>query len=132
MRRKKMREIKFRAWDRVNKLFYFWGFNVDDSGAFWTGPPTIIGNSNHKNLIHEQYIGLHDRYKKRVFHNDIFEDVQGNKYRVDMSLIYKTLLINGDVGYEVKYLLSTVPGILEGEIIGNINENPELLEGGDR
>ena len=122
-----MREIKFRAWDKVNKLFYFWGFNVDDSGAFWTGPPTMIGNSNHKNFIHEQFTGLHDKNGNEIYRGDILD--------IDIDAPVEVFW---DIGcYMVR------GGWLSGDdldiyadravIIGNIHEDPELLENsGDR
>ena len=62
-----MREIKFRAWDTVDKIMYNWHENMEwikdaipwDAGDEWT-----------ERCIVEQYTGRKDREKKEIFEGD--------------------------------------------------------------
>lgn len=121
-----MREIKFRyiCKDACGKIFtFFITLRELEQGKL---------NINTYGLIQEilskdEYIGLKDKNGKEGYNSDLFKDKKGVIYLVDHDedgWIFK----NGDVGYRPSTFRTSIPYSLDGEFIGNIYENPELLE----
>ena len=128
-----MRPIKFRVWlDEFNKMFYDVGLmggelyvNIDGKGY------DVVGDCRDFKLM--QFTGLKDKNGKEIYEGDIVKarDVKVNgqdKFYICevkwmptgwYAMSYKDL-----VGTEHYLSLN----ILETEVIGNIYENPELLE----
>lgn len=105
-----MREIKFRAWDKVNKCYYHDVQNAYDE---------MIGDSfqdvlQNEDLVVEQYTGLKDVNGVEVYENDVVKTFGLNPYTVEF--------FDGSFN-PVSSLESS-----EWEVIGNIHEQPELLE----
>lgn len=127
-----MREIKFRAWDknasRIYQVNHIDNLNNSKEICCWTNE--IEGGYRFNPLNLEQFTGLHDKNGKEIYEGDIVE--------------FKTLKMSKNLGFEnelvhdvVKYsdysewlvgnsLLSRI--VNDSEVIGNIHENPELLE----
>ena len=121
-----MREIKFRAWLKeerkmVNVETLFIGINR-----------LCFGNSKTEDLFFwdfeevelMQYTGLKDKNGKEIYEGDIY-------HVGDKNIRY--LVVWFDSGFEGKQLRSTSYAGLKSwakdiEILGNIYENPELLE----
>ena len=121
-----MREIKFRAWLKeerkmVNVETLFIGINR-----------LCFGNSKTEDLFFRdfeevelmQYTGLKDKNGKEIYEGDIY-------HVGDKNIRY--LVVWFDSGFEGKQLRSTSYAGLKSwakdiEILGNIYENPELLE----
>jgi hypothetical protein len=110
-----MREIEYRAWDKKHK--YMTGiFTLDDVSK------GFIGYKDNETM---QYIGLKDKNGKKIFEGDIVNVNCGD---------YESI---GVVTWEYGGFL--LPGFVpermmnedDMEIIGNIYENPELLESKD-
>lgn len=115
-----MREIKFQAWDLDAEQMYNW---------------ESIKQLFHEHLAHprvkvRQYTGLKDRNGREIYEGDIVCDQYAN--------FYTPIFRNGIyMAYNVEYLNltkqepSTQFNVVWNngcEIIGNIYENPELLE----
>ena len=131
---------KFRAWDKHGKKMF-----ANDELIIWNG--NVYANDSKKltcnNLkgwsIDEEYLmqstGLLDKNGKEIFEGDIISDGHTSRdIRHHQTLGFYTIDDNGVEGFfgdtasledfeEVsKYMSENI------EIIGNIYENPELLE----
>ena len=117
-----MREIKFRAWDKLNKEM----FNVEimDFQERKVYRDTV-SYCKFENIELMQYTGLKDRNNKEIYEGDIIF-LHGSKYKV----IFKTegarfVLRNNEFELEITFINNNNERM---EIIGNIYENPELME----
>ncbi len=123
---------KFRAWDTTNKEMFKDAFAITESGQvvvveqeFVTSIPDYVFVDH---LIVMQSTGLHDKNGKEVFVGDIIKCTRGCPHEVYLEKEYGGTYIGGMPTIYLK-------GIREGyawtgaeEILGNIYENPELLE----
>ncbi len=106
-----MREIKFRQ-PRLNIRgefldWFYWGF-ID--GGF-------ISPIRH-DLDSFQYTGRHDKNGKEIYEGDIFS----SRDRIG-CVIYQA---ENGCGFQLDPVCTWIP--TDGEVIGNIYENPELLK----
>lgn len=73
-----MREIKFRAWDKTEKVMLHWDFIEDDM------LPTVL---SYGDFIPMQYTGLKDKNGlQEVYEGDIIDEygnIKGNIYEMD-------------------------------------------------
>lgn len=129
-----MREILFRG--KIIELCQYRGqwlegfYGVDD------GKPHIaIQKKNGLNgffcdpLTVGQYTGLKDRNGTRIFEGDILEgDLEDN---LDPGAKWRSVVVWGKFGWNCKGGHVSLPidefDIKEGEVIGNIHDNPELM-----
>jgi uncharacterized phage protein (TIGR01671 family) len=143
-----MREIKFRVW--MNGRFAYWGFVKDAAGSLIfaglmqsnTCPLTMEEQQERS----EQYTGIHDKNGKEIYEGDLLqitaidEDSSSGKTFKEIYIViwknqyYGFALYDGkyhvlgewDGIYAFNYL--NVNSIESIEVIGNIHENPELME----
>jgi len=121
-----MREIKFRAWDKVENRWMVDGrseMNIYDfafkPGMNWT---FIAEGEALERVVFMQFIGLHDKNGKEIYEGDVARNRDGEIGEVKFhNACYKFYTVN-DFFYMSEY--NTV---LEMEVIGNIYENKELL-----
>ena len=116
-----MRELKFRAWLADEKAMVEWNpmFFSDMS------PVTHYGNEfpTGEDTVIMQYTGLKDKNGREIYAGDVIE------------FQYLTHMLRGVVAWHDRgacWLTSSFPGggiPTHGEVIGNIHENPELMEG---
>lgn len=133
-----MREIKFRAWDKENKeMLEIEDLHWDDCTREFLIRTTMYRDYfTPEEMILMQYTGLHDKNEKEIYEGDIllrksgsFESLILVKWgRVEFSFLCAPLY-NGKLPKKFNWTRSTYQG-LDGyaEVIGNIYENPELLE----
>ena len=121
--------FKFRFWDKKEKEYFTCG-NIDhESGIFKTYPyRTYNWCFGHKNIIAEQCTGLKDRNGTLIYEGDIVKTEQFGEvtiYQViwDMKTA-KFLFENKYISFSFDDLPADVT-----EIISNIHENKELLNG---
>jgi len=121
-----MREIKFRQWS--SDRFHYWGCNSDN----FTSPL-----SNRLDIPSEQFTGLHDKNGKEIYEGDLLKEIAPRGYIYRVFGVAGGFVINSFQD-EITMLRFAEPianmqtaGYIQEqcEIIGNIHENPELLEG---
>jgi hypothetical protein len=108
-----MREIKFRAWDKLNKKM------LDDADLWEWSYETVFRSCDHECIL-MQFTGLKDKNGKEIYEGDILGD----------GIVVEVQFHDGKfVGVQSnkKYSLGDCCGNY-GRILGNIYENPELLK----
>lgn len=136
-----MREIKFRAWDSsIRRMLYQTNMEYFDDMIAFRINLDMLGDAQE--IIIMQYTGLIDKNGKEIYEGDIIDihqTVNGcNLFVVIWSDIGFSVryLIDGEVSreyeyeYDIKELLEVNVNKYDKEIevIGNIYDNPELLE----
>lgn len=119
-----MREIKFRAWDKLNKeMFNVESINFQERRVY----KDVVSYRNFNDIELMQYTGLKDKNNKEIYERDILSD--GNDEKP-----YKVIFENGSFRAEFEgdfeeYSFDLIDIVAQGcEIVGNIYENPELME----
>ncbi len=131
-----MKEIKFRAWINQEERMNYFQLSTLLDGYGNDCPYTPNGERPFidKNNLIMQYTGLHDKNGKEIYEGDI---VKADAFYLGDSFVKAS---TGQVRFDngAYFVSSEVPtcGELDSEaifnyrieIIGNIYENPELLE----
>lgn len=144
-----MREIKFRVWDKHGKYMRYLGDDSHDSIEFFDENRASYYNlqcgDGGASTTEEdcdgygfsplmQYTGLKDKNGKEIYEGDIVEAkycIDGCLYYIEdeygviqwddkqcaFNLIFKDQLAPSPISYYVSF-----------EVVGNVYENPELLE----
>lgn len=119
-----MREIRFRAWDSVRKRMVYEG-NVNFNGWVWDfkGEDCPLDTD-----VLMQYTGLKDKNRKEIYEGDVIVSHANGTYQGEVRYSAPNwLVVWGKDGLSDAILLDSLTwyGM---EIIGNIYENPELLD----
>jgi uncharacterized phage protein (TIGR01671 family) len=149
-----MREIKFRAWDEDLREMFFMAkgdFHIGGRGANTFTAEWIqrliqggfVKNGVHKPKILMQYTGLKDKNGKEIFEGDIIRVISDDKdWNKSTDGIQVIEFWNGQFVFNAHrhkdddyinfgwWVRSNGYSIVlhQLEVIGNIYENPELLE----
>ena len=123
---------RYRAWDSAKKKFVE-HFFITDNGLICNMEKP---RSDHKllipveksELILMQSTGLFDKNGKEVFVGDIVKCTRGCLHEVYLEKEYGGTFIGGMPAIYLKGLREGYAWTEHEEIIGNIYENPELLE----
>ena len=119
-----MREIKFRAWDKINKeMFNVESINFQERRVY----KDVVSYRNFNDIELMQYTGLKDKNNKEIYEGEILSN--GNNEKP-----YKVIFENGSFRAEFEgdfeeYSFDLINIVAQGcEIVGNIYENPELIK----
>ena len=119
-----MREIRFRAWDKRENNWVDYPIYIDVNGViYWEHYE--MGLKEADDIIVMQSAGLVDKNGVEIFEGDIVNHYWSNE--VGESFCHKTVIKN-PFDYKVYEAMHLIYAD-EIEILGNIWENPELLEG---
>ena len=128
-----MREIKFRAWDKVNKrIIKSVGFTDSDCGRLWQREESTV--DDHSNFtgssdkwIPMQFTGLFDKNGKEIYEGDILKhDLWG----VD-AVVWDSVCAGfrcqreEEDGHDLSFCDVHRRRV---RVIGNVWENPDLLK----
>ncbi len=116
-----MREIKFRVWDTKRKSWY----NVNIDYLLCEDNELLNGIFTRKDLIFNQFTGLKDKNNKEIYEGDILKLRDGYGSLVKVFFEDGIFLVNDESFDHGMPLLCQWNE--SSEIIGNINENKELL-----
>lgn len=123
---------KFRAWDSAKKEMFKDTFAITESGqvvvvdqsSVFVSPDYVFVD----HLVIMQSTGLKDKNGKEVFVGDIIKCTRGCPHEVYLEKEYGGTFIGGMPAVYLKGLSEGYAWTEYEEIIGNIYENPELLE----
>lgn len=117
------RVLKFRAWDKFNQCFWY-SDKYRTLADFFAAMQLLIDAGN--GLVFQQYSGLGDKIGNRIYEGDIYRtwysrDLSGKDIIEVIEVVqYEIEPHNRTAGCEILFHNNA-------EIIGNIYENPELL-----
>ena len=123
---------KYRAWDSAKKEMFKDTFAITESGQVVVVEQESVASSPDyvfvDHLVIMQSTGLKDKNGKEVFVGDIIKCTRGCLHEVYIEKEYGGTYFGGMPAVYLKGLREGYAWTEHEEIIGNIYENPELLE----
>jgi uncharacterized phage protein (TIGR01671 family) len=120
-----MREIKFRGWDGIqmvsNPINVTYDSGVNDIFYF--------AETGQYKMIFMQYTGLMDKHGKDIYEGDIVKTESNKPMVISWSDIHASFVIDR-VGWAFRHYFGEAFDSTDCEVIGNIYENPDLLNNG--
>lgn len=128
-----MRELKFRVWSKKQKTYDYkhpyntlGNFYINQNGCLFSDyGNAVTPEIKQGDFVVERYTGLRDKNGKEIYEGDI---VKYEGYTVCFGVVEydaPEFYLNADVSNWGRMI---VHGIPYQTVIGNIHENPELLE----
>lgn len=124
-----MREIRFKAVFKENNTVSTNSFTIDELAHYeeheWNfsdGGSLPANDVAYGDLKYIQYTGLHDKNGKEIYEGDI---VRYRKYMDEEIICTEEIK-------DIRYCPPIIQYSGDCEVIGNIYENPELVERGEK
>jgi len=121
-----MRDIKFRAWNTITERYHYNIQNVHDE-QFSDSFQNILDDDE---LIVEEFTGLKDKNGVEIYDGDIVKYGEDKDFIFVVIFKYGCFYAHNILGE--KFMTDSLLGSLvmseKVSVIGNIHENPELLE----
>ncbi|WP_339002902.1 YopX family protein [Fusobacterium polymorphum] len=116
-----MREIKFRAWDKINKeMFNVESINFQERRVY----KDVVSYRKFNDIDIMEYTGLKDKNNKEIYEGDIIT-LHNRKYKVIFNAEEARFVLRDDeFELEISFTNNNNKRM---EIVGNIYENSELL-----
>lgn len=123
------REIKFRAWDNVDKMMYVNlqnGIHFEDGSVY--AFQDFIDNKGYHEFNLMQFTGLQDKNGKDIYEGDLISEEGSKPYEVvwQYHSVQWIMQYTGE-GRTYRHMAYDYAQ-QQYEVIGNIYENPELLK----
>lgn len=130
-----MRELKFRAWDNIEKdylneediaidnlgnIFIFERYDNDDSDLWYT---RILPDLDNKRYVVEQYTELKDKNSTDIYEGDILIDDAGEPIEY-----WVVKFSDGGFVGECAGVTEHLFELANLEVVGNVHENSGLVE----
>ncbi len=121
------REIKFRMWNN-GEMFYAPHYLSSNLSPYITlNGLYYVDGVHQKDMILMQFTGIHDKNGKEIYEGDVVRYIQ-HLFNTPVEQFPIKIKEVKWLDWEAKWnLLETNAGESNFEIIGNIYENPELL-----
>ncbi|HEU5403445.1 MAG TPA: YopX family protein [Terriglobales bacterium] len=117
-----MKEIKFRAWDESGAMVPVGELHFTQGGL------VIEGCGVHlRNPILMQFTGLKDKNGKEIYEGDIVICTRGCPHEMEWLNEVPNENLGGMPGFYLSGLRAGYSWMNEEEVIGNIYENPEII-----
>ena len=133
-----MRDLKFRAFDKFNEVYYY-SDKFENLAQFFL--EVVMAQKGENVIVVEQFTGLKDRNGVKIYEGDVVASkyIHGECEKSVYKIIFDSFGLHGIVGFHAINIfdqrddLHFYGGIpcsenYELEIIGNIHQNPELME----
>lgn len=129
-----MREIKFRAYDKVDGIWC--SYKIIDGRVYFLDTDTGLWYTKYRDFDLMQYTGVNDINNVEIYEGDIVEISKETSYLKDTAIVkfdeysasFVLVVKDDDCGYLSYNFSSHYDKIISYKIIGNIYENKDLLE----